>query len=334
MSKLQLGTIGTSWITDSFIEAAIETGDYDLNTVYSRSQESGESFAEKYGEVKVETDLTSFIEQTDLDVIYVASPNSLHYEQALLALKGNKHVMVEKPATVNVEQWDHLLKVAAEHEVFIVEAARHMHIPNLAIIADEIKKLGTIRGGTLPFLQYSSRYDKVLEGEEPNVFSLDFAGGALMDLGVYPVYTAVALFGEPEEVFYFPQKIATGVDGIGTAIFRYGTFDLTLLVSKNAVSSYEMEIYGADQTLIIDHLTDLNKARLQDVRTLEEKEVALEKQHENNMYYEAKVFAEMIATKDHPETQARYQELSDLARIVSGLLHEMRKQADIVFTEE
>ncbi len=334
MSKLQLGTIGTSWITDSFIESALATEAYDLNTVYSRSEASGDKFAEKYGEVNVETDLTSFMENPALDVIYIASPNSLHYEQSLLALKAKKHVMVEKPATLNVKQWDDLLEKAKANDVFILEAARHMHIPNLQVIADEIKKLGTIRGATLPFLQYSSRYDNVLAGEEPNVFSLKFAGGVLMDLGIYPVYTAVALFGKPKEVHYFARKIATGVDGNGTAILRYEDFDVTLLMAKTAVSSYEMEIYGQDEILVIDHLTEINQARLQNVRTLEERDLMLEEQYENNMYYEAETFAKMIATKDQQATQERYEELSELARIVSGILHEMRMQEKILFTDD
>lgn len=331
MEKLQLGTIGTSWITNNFIESATATEYYELNTVYSRSKETAEEFAGKYGAVNIETDLKLFMENPALDVIYIASPNSLHYEQSLLALTAKKHVMVEKPATLNVEQWDDLVQVAEENGVFILEAARHMHIPNLQVIADEIKKLGTIRGASLPFLQYSSRYDNVLAGEEPNVFSLKFAGGALMDLGIYPVYTAVAFFGEPEEVHYFTRKIATGVDGNGTIILRYKDFDVTILLAKNTVSSYEGEIYGEDDTLIFDHVTDLNEARLLNVRTSEEKKIMLEPQQENNMYYEAETLAKMIADKDSEETKARYQELSNLARIVSGLLHDLRKQADILF---
>lgn len=334
MNKLKLGTIGTSWITDSFIESALATSFYELHTVYSRSKETAQEFAEKYGEVTIETDLDALMENPTLDVLYIASPNSLHYEQSLLALRAKKHVMVEKPATLSIEQWDELLQVAKENEVFVLEAARHMHIPNLEIIADEIKKLGTIRGATLPFLQYSSRYDNVLAGEEPNVFSLKFAGGALMDLGIYPVYTAVALFGEPEEVHYFARKIPTGVDGNGTIIFRYADFDVTILIAKNAVSSYEAEVYGENKTLIFDHVTHLNEARLLDIRTAEEESIALEKQHENNMYYEAETLAKMIADKDSPKTKERYKELSDLARIVSGLLHDLRIQEDILFEDD
>lgn len=333
MTKLKLGTIGTSWITDSFIEGALATSFYDLNTIYSRNKEKGEEFASKYDKVLVETDFNKFLTNKELDVIYVASPNSLHYEQSLLALQAKKHVIVEKPATLNVKQWDHLLEEADKNKVFILEAARHMHLPNLEIIQKEVEELGEIRGGIFPYVRYSSRYDNVLAGEEPNVFSLNFAGGALMDLGIYPIYTAVALFGKPKENYYFAQKIATGVDGIGTVILRYEKFDLTILVGKNASSAAEVEIYGADKTLIIDHVSHLAKARLLDIRTFAEQDVELEAVRKNDMYYEALTLAEMILQPNSTKTKERYQHYSNLARIVTELLDELREQAGIVFKE-
>ncbi len=334
MEKLELGTIGTSWITDSFIDAALATGLYNLKRVYSRNQKNGEAFANKYGEVAVDTNLENFVKNEELDVIYIASPNSLHYEQALLAIQAKKHVIVEKPATINPEQWDELLKVAEKMDVLIVEAAKHMHLPNLEIIRKEIDKLGEIRGAVFPYVRYSSRYDNVLAGEEPNVFSLDFAGGALMDLGIYPIYTAVALFGEPNKSYYFARKIATGVDGIGTIILRYEDFDLTIIVGKNATSSAEVEIYGEDETLIIDHVAQLSNARLLDIRNFSQREIELGKAKENDMFYEAEAFAKMISNRKSEKTKIKYQELSELARIVSKLLKELRAQAAIVFTNE
>lgn len=334
MKRLQLGTIGTSWITDSFIDAALTTGLYDLNRIYSRNQKKGEDFANKYGDVTVETNLKEFINNKELDIIYIASPNSLHYEQALLAIQAKKHVIVEKPATINPEQWDKLLKAAEKKDVLIVEAAKHMHLPNLEIIRKEIDKLGEIRGAVFPYVRYSSRYDNVLAGEEPNVFSLDFAGGALMDLGIYPIYTAVALFGKPNKSYYFARKISTGVDGIGTIILRYEKFDLTIIVGKNATSAAEVEVYGEDETLIINHVAQLSNARLLDIRTFSEREIELKEVKENDMFYEAETFAKMIADQKNQETQNRYQELSEWARIVSELLQDLRAQAEIIFTDE
>lgn len=334
MKKLQLGTIGTGWIVDRFIKAAQLTDLYELNTVYSRTKEKGMEFAGKHGNPLVETDLNSFVGNPELDVIYIASPNSLHYEQTLLALRARKHVLVEKPATTKVEHWDHLLEVAAKNNVFVIEAAKHMYMPNLEKIDAKIKKMGTIRGATFPYVEYSSIYEEVLAGKEPNVFSPTFGGGVLMDLGVYPIYTAVALFGEPDSVRYFARKVNTGVDGSGTAILSYESFDVTILLGNIATTTYEVEIYGENETLIIDHVSHLDEARVLDIRSLEETEFPLEKQQQNNLYEEALALAKMIDTQEHPETKEKYKELSALARIVSGLLYEMRMQADILFTGE
>ena len=334
MTKLNLGTIGTSWITDSFIQAALETEFYNLDSVYSRGAEKGQEFASKYGEISVETDLDTFIQKESLDVIYIASPNSLHYEQALQVLKAKKHVIVEKPATTNVKQWRELLRVAEENDVFIFEAARHMYLPNFKKLKSLLNDLGDTQGATIAYAKYSSRYDAVLAGEEPNIFSLKFAGGALMDLGVYPIYTAVALFGEPEVVHYYPRKIQTGVDGMGTIILRYKSFDVTILISKMTTSLIGIEFYSEKETLLVDHATDINHAKRIDAKTLEEQTVPLESQNENTMYYEAATFAEMINHKEDEETLARYKELSNLAKIVSTILHELRVQTDIIFDSE
>lgn len=334
MAKLGLGTIGTSWITDSFIEAALETELYDLNCVYSRRAENAQEFASKYGEIPIETDLDKFVNNDNLNVVYIASPNSLHYEQALLALNAEKHVVVEKPATTNADQWEEMLRVAKENNVFVFEAARHMHIPNFKKITNIVADLGDIQGATFAYAKYSSRYDDVLAGNEPNIFSLKFAGGVLMDLGVYPIYTTVALFGKPQNVHYFPRKIKTGVDGSGTIILEYDAFDVTLLISKITTSMIGMEIYGEDETLLVDHATDMNQATRLDAKTLKEEEVSLDRQNENTMYYEAEKFAQMITTKDQASTLKHYAELSELAKIVSGILHDLRMQADIVFSSE
>ena len=91
-------------------------------------------------------------------------------------------------------------------------------------------------------MKYSSRYNQVLEGKEPNIFLLIFLG-ALADLGVYLVYAALGWFGVPNESHYFASKIATGVDGLGTIILRYDQFDVTLNTGKISDSFAPSEIY-------------------------------------------------------------------------------------------
>src|SRR5699024_1484811 len=97
----------------------------------------------------------------------------------------------------------------------------------------------------------SSRYDAVLNGEEPNVFSPAFAGGTLVDLGVYPIAAAIYLFGKPEHVSYTPTMIRTGVDGSGTLVMKYVDFTCTIFCSKISTSYNPSEIQGEKGTFII-----------------------------------------------------------------------------------
>ena len=97
---LKLGIIGTSWISHEFITAAYQTGHYHLQAVYSRKMKTAQEFCEPYGAISCYTDFIDFLD-SELDVIYIASPNSLHFAQAKLAILAKKHVIIEKPAVTN-----------------------------------------------------------------------------------------------------------------------------------------------------------------------------------------------------------------------------------------
>ena len=113
---LRLGIIGTGFISHEFIKAAQLSGEYELAAVYSRTLSSAERFAEAYENVALYTDMIKFL-SADLDVVYIASPNSLHFNHAKVAILARKHVIVEKPAVSRPEEWQELIKLAAEHQV-------------------------------------------------------------------------------------------------------------------------------------------------------------------------------------------------------------------------
>src|SRR5699024_9366574 len=100
---LQLGTVGTNWITEQFIYAAKDSGLYQLAAIYSRSKEKGATFAEPF-QAAYYTDYQQFLAHPQLDVVYIASPNSVHYEQAKAALLAGKHIIVEKPAFSTIQE--------------------------------------------------------------------------------------------------------------------------------------------------------------------------------------------------------------------------------------
>ncbi|EAC3994653.1 Gfo/Idh/MocA family oxidoreductase [Listeria monocytogenes] len=326
---MKLGIMGTNWITDSFIEGAINSGEWNLTAVYSRTEEKARAFGEKYGELTYFTDIEEMGKSDALDAVYIASPNALHYQHAVSLLKNKKHVIVEKPIFSTVAELEHAHQIARENNVFLFEAARHIQEPNFKRLQENIENVGTIHGATLAYMKYSSRYDQVLNGEEPNIFSLKFSGGSIVDLGVYPLYSAITLFGEPVKATYFATKLPTGVDGLGPIILEYPTFNITIIQGKNSQSFLPSEIYGQKGTLIVDPLTGIEKITFYDNATKKETELA-GPVVANDMQFEAAEFARIIEQSDRDT----YEYLADLSLKVLRVSNELRHQNDIWFDAE
>ncbi|EXJ23110.1 oxidoreductase, Gfo/Idh/MocA family [Alkalibacterium sp. AK22] len=326
MAALRLATIGTSMITKQFIEAAIESGRYTLEAVYSRSQVKAEEFKKAYRSKKAYTDLTQMLEDSEIDVVYIASPNSLHYPQAVEVLKHEKHAIVEKPMVTRSKDWDQLIKLAEKQGKVVVEAARHIYEPNFIHITQVIRTIPEVLGASLTYSKYSSRYDQVKSGEEPPIFSPRFAGGAANDLGIYVIYAAVAWFGEPKSVHAFSQQIKTGVDGKGTVVLRYDSFDVTLHYGKINTSMHSVEVYGEDRTLILDAVTGLSKASWLDACSKQVTPVELDSAAPNPLKWEAKAFADLIEEPSAPDNHSLKVRNQELSRTVHQILEDIRQQ--------
>ena len=160
---LKLGIIGTNIITDQMLDAAKTTGQYQLTAVYSRTLTRAKEYGEPYGATAFYDSLEDFFDEGDFDVVYIASPNSKHYEQARLAIENDKFVILEKPAFVNPEEFSRIESLLAAHpKARLVEAARHIHTGLFHAGEDQLKKMDTIQGANITVMKYSSRYDKVL----------------------------------------------------------------------------------------------------------------------------------------------------------------------------
>lgn len=331
---LKLGIIGTHIITDQMLDAAKTTGKYQLTTVYSRTMARAKEFGEPYGATEFYDDLNKFFEEGGFDVVYVASPNSLHYQQVRLAIENDKFIIVEKPAFINPDEFSAIESLLAAHpKARLVEAARHIHTPlykQALAKVDEMKK-NHCQGGTITVMKYSSRYDKVLADDKPypNIFTLKFAGGALMDLGVYAVYGAVTLFGEPSTVVYYPTLAKTGVDAKGVAILDYKDFSVTLNFGKTANSHLDSEVYGLKDTLVFDSIFNTKKVTYYDAdQKAHPLDAPVEK---NSMTDEMNDFADLFNNPDDEEEMKKYKHWMDLARTVNSVMYSMRQSANLVF---
>lgn len=326
---INLGTVGTGWITSSFIEAAQLSKEFKLVGVYSRTKEKGELLANTYNASEVYSDVEKMAKSENIDVVYIASPNSVHFEQALLFLKNKKHVICEKPIFSNTAELEEAYKIAEENGVYLFEAIRNIHTPNFKTLKEKLPMAGEIRSAILPYIKYSSRYDLFLQGEEPNIFSATYSGGALVDLGVYPLYLAVGLFGAPKKSTYLPVILRSGVDGSGTLVLEYEEFVCTILCSKLSHSTILCEIHGEEGTFVLEDAAPISQIEFYDSHSKESKILSVPLE-EKNMVYECKNIAEIINTNNQKE----YQELKRLSIIVLEITEASRKQNNIIFDSE
>ncbi|KAK4574213.1 hypothetical protein LTR86_001974 [Recurvomyces mirabilis] len=334
MATITFGTIGTNWITESWILSAHKHGQWKLHAVYSRSEDQAKKFGEKYGCSTAYSSLDSFFGDSGMQAVYIASPNSLHYEQAKQAMKAKKHVLLEKPATSTPEELDDLFKIAKEEGVFLIEAFRHIQEANYKLlqkVVNQEKRLGPIYGASFTYASYSSRYNNVLAGEVPNIFNLEFSGGSLVDIGVYPVAFAIALFGEPKEQTYAPYITRPGVDGGGVIILRYEGFGVQINHSKCYNSSAPCEVYGEKGTLTINATTDISTIKHLDPKTKKSEELAgpyktIDKPNVN-MEEELVEFARIINEKDSKAAE----DLERISKIVIKVTSDLRRQNGILY---
>ena len=320
---LKLGIIGTGQISHEFIKAAKLSGHYDLQAVYSRSLATAQAFAQDYQNVELFCDLTDFLNRA-FDVVYIASPNSLHFEQAKQVILAGKHAIIEKPAVSLPEEWKKLVALSKQEEVFIFEAARNYHEEAFAIIQGFLKDK-TVWGAHFTYAKYSSKMQALLSGKEPNVFSAKFSGGALMDLGIYPVYAAIRLFGSPQSARYSAQQLPNTIDLNGVGALIYPDFQVGIQAGKNINSNLPAEIYMDQGTLTLDSIEFISSAIFQG---LDGQETLLPiQQASHTMQEEAKAFATVLLRKD----RTAYEEWLKAASAVHQTLWTMRKDAGIRF---
>ncbi|MGR3741352.1 Gfo/Idh/MocA family protein [Companilactobacillus sp. DQM5] len=326
----KLGIIGTNWITKQFVDASHSSGSFELTHVYSRTEEKAKKFAADVNkpDAAVSVDLDAFFESSDFDTVYIASPNSLHFKQAKSALEHGKNVIVEKPSFSNPREFEEIEELLKNSGLFLFEAARHIHENSFKKVNEYIgEHRESLTGASLSYMKYSSRYDQVLAGEEPNIFSLKFSAGALYDLGVYTIYDAIVWFGRPESVRYEPEIIKTGIDGSGVVTLKYNEFDVNILFGKTKNSFMSSEIYFGKDTLQLD-----NAGTIRDITEIsnDEKKKIQFTANTNPMVDEAKTFSSIIEKQNIEE----YKRLFEYAKIVNETLYKLREDAGIKFSAD
>lgn len=315
--------IGTNFITERFLSAARLCGDFRLGMVYSRSMERARSFAEKWGAPKYCDSLETLYADREVQAVYLATPNCCHREQAVALLKAGKHVLCEKPIAVNSGELDEMLAAAKENGVVLLEAMRTAFVPSMALIRQNLERLGRIRRAVLPYCQYSSRYDKFKRGIVENAFNPTLGNGALMDIGTYCVYAMAMLFGAPKKISADGYFLKNSIDAYGTVLADYDGMSVQLLYSKVNNSFLPAEIQGEKGCLLFEPLAVPRRMKI--CYNDGSEEVLETELEEQDMYYELKYFIECVQTGRGNEVPNRD------SRIAMRVMDEIRRLVGIDF---
>ena len=325
MKELCLGTIGSGSIVHTILDQVNVTDGIRLTAVYSRMEEKGKQLAAEYGAGRVYTDLDAFLADEEINTVYIASPNLLHYEQTRKALLAGKHVICEKPFCTKADQARELTALAKEKRLFLADAVPTAFLPNLEVLKRELPKVGKVRLVLGNYSQYSSRYDLVLQGEVPNVFNPEYGGGCLMDINFYNVYLNAALFGKPLSSVYYPNRRGELADTSGVLIMQYDGFVSSSAGAKDTWGVNYFQIEGEKGHIYIrDGSNGLAEIR---VVTKDSEETFDWQDNPEWRFYEVQKLTECMLAGDY---EAVYGRLDVMIHVIE-ILEEARKKAGILF---
>ena len=253
---MKLGIVGTNFISDRLYHATTLTNGVTATAVFSRNLDTGRAFAEKHTTVTSVFDNFDAFLASDIDAVYVASPIIAHRDQSVAAMKMGKHVLSEKLMAHTHAAFSEMRTTATETERVLLEAMRPAHDPAYDTVRELLFNVGNIRTASLEFCQYSSRYDRFKAGIMTNAFNPKMYNSALSDIGVYPLHTALMLFGSSPKLRTASATLLDGgFEGDGRLTLGYDGFDVDIVYSKIRDTKTPSIIVGEQGSISIDKIS-------------------------------------------------------------------------------
>ncbi|MEW2459952.1 MULTISPECIES: Gfo/Idh/MocA family protein [unclassified Microbacterium] len=250
MTGLRWGILATGGIAGAFA-SDLRTAGLDLVAVGSRSQESADAFAARFDIPHAHASYEALVADPDVDIIYVSTPHPMHHENARLALEHGKHVLVEKAFTLNQTEAADLQALAAERGLLVTEAMWTRYLPHMVRIRELIAEgaLGEIR-------TVSADHTQLLPTDPAHrLNALELGGGALLDLGIYPISFIWDILGAPTSIRAVGRLVETGADSeVATVMTHEGGAVSTSLSSSRGAGPNAASIVGTAARIDIDRV--------------------------------------------------------------------------------
>jgi len=247
---LRWGILGPGGIARAFA-ADLRVAGLDLVAVGSRTAATAAAFAEEFDVAHVHDSYEALVSDPDVDIVYIATPHPFHAGQAILALEHGKHVLIEKPFTLTAAEAAAVRDVAAERGLLAMEAMWTRYLPHMARIREIVAEgtLGEIRVVTADHTQ------KISSDPAHRLNSLELGGGALLDLGIYPISFAWDILGEPLTIAASARLGDTGADTEVATIMSHASGALSTTISASrSVGPNTAHIIGTEARLDIDRV--------------------------------------------------------------------------------
>lgn len=337
---MKIGIIGAGMIVFDFLTFAATVPNLTIAAI-SATKEEEERLKEiclKNNIPKYYIDVDEMLLNSDIDTIYVAVPNHLHFLFTKKSILAGKNAIVEKPFTSNHKEAIELAELAKKYNAIVLEAVSTRYLPNVKKIKETLPELGSIKIVSANYSQYSSRYDAFKNGQVLPAFDPHKSGGALMDLNIYNINLVVTLFGNPKSVDY-QANIERGIDTSGILTLDYGSFKCVCIAAKDCRAPIATNIQGDEGCINISTpansvqnysvLTNKVNPNAKQSTTLGSEKLDFNMGH-HRMYHEFVEFDRIISERDLETAN----EMMGITLITMEIQTEARERAKIKFAAD
>jgi predicted dehydrogenase len=248
MAGYRWGILATGWIADLFVKDLQQEG-RTVTAVGSRTQAGADKFAKQFGIPHSHGSYEALCADPDVDIVYVATPHPMHAENAKLALNNGKHVLMEKPFTLNEREAREVVDLATSKKLVVLEAMWARFLPHMVRMREIIASggIGEIRSVIADHTQ------DLPDDPKHRLNAPELGGGALLDLGIYPISFFWDVLGKPQSVHSVAQFKSTGVDGQVASVFGYEGGAAAITVScSDAAGPNRAAVIGTGGRIEID----------------------------------------------------------------------------------
>ena len=243
--------LGAARIAHKFVIGLKELSNAHCYAIAARSFERAESFRAEHGLEKAYGSYEEMLADPKIDIVYIATTNNVHFEHVMMCLEAGKAVLCEKPFASNLQQVEQMIAKAKEKKVFLMEALWSRFLPSMIQLKAE-KEKGTV--GTPSLLQCDFGFISPFDPYN-RVYNPELGGGSIPDIGIYPIFTALYLFGYPTEIKVTSVPSPTGTDWTTSILFKHKGSEMSMLTSSfKMLLDNEACLYGENGRLKLHNM--------------------------------------------------------------------------------